>query len=148
MKKLLIMVVACLLLITGCNLKKEETIKENENGNVIVYKRYSNYGAEEEMSNYYYITVTSDKKITWGKIKSDIKSKELTDKEYQEIIDMAFTQSFKDIGTDISDESVLDGYSSYITLYYNDGEEFKTGGLNPNNTKYNNHVKKLNSYTN
>ena len=38
----------------------------------------------------------------------------------------------------------MDGSSSYVTLYYKNGETFKTGGLNPNNELYNKLVKKLN----
>ena len=73
-------------------------------------------------------------------------SRLLTDSEYNELIKLSFTESFKSIGSDVTDPRVMDGRSSYITLYYNNGETFKIGGSNPSNTQYRIVENKINSY--
>ncbi len=144
--KYLVVSVIIVLLTVGCVKKEKDkmediVIEENKNGIVIEYKEYRNDMAISD-DNTNYIVITSDKKITWGKDESRL----LTDSEYNELIKLAFTESFKSIGSDVTDPRVMDGRSSYITLYYNNGETFKIGGSNPSNTQYRIVENKINSY--
>ena len=163
-KSLIFLLVIITLLFTGCDLKKnndsnvssgknektqptEKKYEEKKDGIVIEYTITVNGGSIEEVENYRYIRLTADKKITWGRNKSGQEgSKELKQEEYNDIINLAFVESFKKIGNDISDKEVLDGSSQYVTVYYADGTSFRTGGLNPNNEKFKKLIDKLNSY--
>ena len=134
MKKLLLIVLlTSILLITGCRSKIEPTTSDI----VLEYTSSTNFGTLEDTQNYYYITVYADKKIISGRAKEDnFKEKTLSDKDYNELIDLAFSSSFKDMGSNISDNSIMDGSSQYITVYYADGTSFKTGGLNPTKEEF------------
>lgn len=144
MKYIFISIIVILLTV-GCvkkvnNMEKDKNMEENKNGIVIEYKSFRNDMAMDD-SNGVYIIITSDKLITWN----DNESRFLTDNEYNELIELMFTESFKNIGSDVSDPRVMDGRSSYITLYYNNGETFKIGGSNPNNIQYRKVESKINS---
>ena len=149
MKKIFIIVlIMCSLVITGCNSKKEEILKPNNNGDIIVYSESPNFGTREDEYDYYYITLNSDRELTWGKAVSGVSGrKNLSVSQYQAIINFAFAEKFKNIGEDISDKSVMDGTNSSITLYYSDKSTFVTGGVNPKNKLYNQLVNKLKEYT-
>lgn len=149
MKKIFVVILILgTLLITGCKSKSSDLLQPATKGDIIVYNQNKLFSSLEEKNDYYYIKVTTDKKIVWGKAVSGKQgTKELSDKEYQSIIDMAFSKDFKNMSADISDNSISDGYSAYITIYYSDDTTFKVGGTNPNSEKYNNLVKELKSYT-
>ena len=140
-KALVVVVMVSVLLLTGCFSSKLEPATSEK---VLEYTRSSNYGTLEDTKNYYFITVYANKKIVSGRINdTEYKEKTLTDKEYQEVMDLAFTSSFKNMGSDISDNSIMDGSSQYITLYYADGTTFKTGGLNPTKKEFTKVANKL-----
>jgi hypothetical protein len=133
------------LLLTGCvsNSKLEPATSDM----VLEYTSSVNGGSIEEVNNYYYIRVYADKRLIEGYANLDgFKEINLTDSQYQELIDLAFTKKFKKMGSDISDKHILDGSSQHITLFYADGTTFKTGGLNPTNKQFKNVVEKLNSF--
>lgn len=145
MKKYLVIVLLALFVITGCGSKKEEDKKPNDNGVVVFYKSYPMHGTVESMENYYYVELSTDKKLKTGYANTDkIEEKYLTDEKYNEIIDYAFSKKFISLSKDISDNMVADGTRSSIIIYYSDGTSFTTGGANPNNKVYNKLVYLLN----
>ncbi len=130
------------------NMKINDKIDYNEDGIILEYYIKPNEGTIQDFEDYRYITLYADKRLVWGKkISGEQGSKTLSKKEFNSIISIAFTKKFKSIRQDISDNTVLDGSSSYIILYYNDGTSFKVGGLNPNEEQFNKLVQKLNSLT-
>lgn len=140
MKKILFVLCISLLLL-GCG----SSYKPAE-GDVISYVVSSNYGTIEDINNYSFIYVNSDKTIKSGRVmEKDVKTKKLSDKEYNEIISVAFSKDFKKLDKDLSTD-VMDGYNSYITVYYKDGTSFKTGGLVPDNKTYEKLVNLLEKY--
>ena len=125
-------------------MKTEEKIEYYKNGIILEYTIRPNGSSIKDFEDYRYITLNSDRKLVWGrKISGEQGSKTLSKKEFNSIISIAFTKEFKSIRQDISDNTVLDGSSSYVTLYYKDETSFKVGGLNPNEEQYNKLVKKL-----
>ncbi len=142
------MIIICSLFITGCKSKSKNLLEPAKEGEIIVYDQSIAFGSQEDEYDFYYIKVTADKQIIWGKAVSGEEGfKVLTEDEYQSLIDIAFSKNFKNMNSDISDKSVIDGYSAYITIYYSDGTVYEVGGLNPNSEKYNKLVKKLKSFT-
>lgn len=130
------------------NMKINDKIEYYKNGIILEYYIRPNGSSIKDFEDYRYITLNSDRKLVWGKkISGEQGSKTLSKKEFNSIISIAFTKKFKSIRQDISDNTVLDGSSSYIILYYNDGTSFKVGGLNPNEEQFNKLVQKLNSLT-
>lgn len=78
------------------------------------------------------------KKISWGRaVSGEEGNKQLTEEEYNSIVNIAFSDEFKKLDKSVSNPDVMDGHSSHITVYYEDGTEFTTGGLNPSNKLYN-----------
>ena len=130
------------------NSKIDEKIEYKENGIILEYSIRPNGSTIKDFEDYRYITLSSDRKLIWGKkVSGQLGSKKLSKKEFNKIISIAFTKKFKSIRQDISDNTVLDGSSSYIVLYYKDDTTFKVGGLNPNEEQYNKLVQELNSLT-
>jgi len=151
---LLILVIVATLILTGCSFKQENEKKyqkkyaEKKDGIILEYTSSVNGGSIEETNNHYYIRVSSDKKISWGSIISGEKgNKQLSEEEYNSIVNIAFSDEFRKLDKDLTDPNVMDGHSTHITIYYEDGTEFTTGGLNPSNTLYNNLKNKLNELT-
>ncbi len=128
--------------------KVDDKIGYKEDGIILEYSVQNSFGSIEEAENYYYVTLSSDKKLVWGKkISGELGNKTLSDEEFNNIISIAFTKEFKSLEKDISDKESMDGSYRYITLYYKDGTSFKTGGLNPNNKLYNKLTSNLDNLT-
>lgn len=131
-------------LISGCNSDKKLYKEYNKNGLIIEYRVGSNYGTLDEMNNKYIIKLNSDKILSYGyKNDEELKSKKLTQKQFEEIINYAFSKDIISLNKDLSDPNTLDGSSSYITIYYDNNESKTMGGLNPNNEKYSKLIKLL-----
>lgn len=143
MKKILVLVFLSLCLIACDN---EKTKEENKNGIVISYTSYSNYGTDEDLKNYYNISLYHDKTITYGYKNDKLKKKRITQKEYDKIVGYAFSDKILKLDKDISDNDILDGASSYLVLYLENGTKFKTGGANPSNKNYKKLISMLYSY--
>lgn len=143
---LLLVLFALVILSVACNKKKNNNviIKEGK-GNLIIEYTSS---AQELANSTYYIKIYDNKKIRYGREedKND-KSKTIKDKDYQEIINIAFSDKFLSLeGKDISNKNVLDGYYKYITIYDNK-KEIRIGGSNPSNKYYNELESLINSIT-
>ena len=87
MKRYIIYLVCLLILVTGCLSNKDNSLVKKELSNKVVLQyRANNTGLDSEP--YYEIDVYADKYITYGYSHLDGFSKvELTDDEYQEIVD-------------------------------------------------------------
>lgn len=145
MKRYLVVILLAVLVITGCGIKKDEEKKIKDSGVVVFYKTYPMHGTVESMENYRYVELYSDKTLKSGTANTDeFEEKKLSDEEYKEIVDYAFSKKFTSLDKDISDNRVSDGINSSITIYYNDGTSFTTGGANPNNKTYSKLVNLLN----
>ncbi len=108
-------------------------------------------GPIKEKEEYYFIELYNNKKLYYGlNHRFHYKKITLKDKEYEKIINLAFSKEFNSLDEDLSDNTVLDGQTSYITIYRDDGTIFKTGGygLYNKNNVYNQLVRVLEQYTN
>ena len=158
-KKLIIIIIAIILLgigfivfrLKGNNteiVKLEEKYTYKEKGTILEYTNRTNGGSIKEYEDYKYITLNANKKLVWGKkLSGKMGEKILSNKEFNSIVSVAFTKDFKALTGDISDISVKDGSTSFITIYYKNNTSFKTGGLNPKDELYNKVENKLNSLT-
>lgn len=161
MKKKIIIIIAiiavliigfgiCRLINKGNNkeVKLDEELQYKESGIILEYIIRPNGSSINENEDYRYVTLSADRKLIWGKkVSGQQGSKTLSTKQFNSIISIAFTNEFKELTGDLSDLSVMDGSTSYITIYYKNNTRFKTGGLNPNNELYNKLVKRINSLT-
>lgn len=146
MKKIILIVMTLIIFITvGCKNKekKEEIVanKYNLSGLVIKYESASVmvYNAPS-----YEIKLYADKYITYGYSGEDIvKRVDLTDKEYNKIINYAFSEKIMGLRGNLTDPNVLDGNHSRITLYENGKEVYSNGGDNVSNRRYNKLVRLL-----
>lgn len=148
MKKYLIVFVILLMIVTGCSTTNQETSNSNSNsknvsvtkygneeGIIAQYERYSSTADREE----YTITVTNaegKKSLLYStvsfdgeKLHSKSSVKILSDEEYQEIEDLAFSKDFLQLDGDLTTMETEGGATKYITVYYN-GTSFRTGGQN------------------
>ena len=148
MSKLLVIVLTLILNISGYSLNGIKIEKQPaKEGVVIHYSSHVAYGTLEDTKNVYRIKVYSDKTITYGYDSSGKFTKvELTDEQYDELIDYAFSSKILTLDEDISDNDSCDGGYSYIKLHFADNTTFKTGGLNPYNENYRKLVTMLSSY--
>lgn len=146
MKKIILIFVA-VLLVTGCSFKKTDTPKNygNDEGLILLLKEGSMSVKDPEVEE---TRIYSDKTITYSQGPTgstiEIGRMQLTDTQYQNIIDAAFKEDFLNLKSDIGQE-VEGGYSSNITIYY-DGKEFTTGGQNVDNKTYNKLLELIYSY--
>ena len=147
MRKIILVIVLLILIVINIisdNRSKNNDVKEGKGDLLIEYTS----SAQELANSTYYIRVYDNKKIRYGMEgeKKD-KRKKLSDKEYQEIINIALSKKFLALeGKDIADKNVLDGYYEYITVYEGK-KEVRIGGSNPANKYFNKLVKLLNDIT-
>lgn len=148
MKKIIIALLIVALTITGCSLidsKKNKRPKEFANGLILTYKSMDAYGTADRP--YYEINLYTNKHITAGYSNLDgFSDKELTDEQFQEIVDYINSDKFLSLKEDLTDPALLDGTSTSIVIYYADGTKFKTGGLNVSNQTYNGLIELLDEY--
>ena len=147
MKKILVIILFLTISITGCGKKKEEkvepvTSKYNLSGLVIKYSSSSVmiYNGDEHG---YELKLYADKYITYGNYDEEEKRVDLTDEEYEEIINYAFSDKFMNLSGNLTDPNVLDGSHSSITLYADNKVIKSIGGDNVSNRKYNRLVRLL-----
>ena len=145
MKKLLVILLVFVSFITiGCSKKdkkKEEVIDYNLSGLVIEYKSspvmYAN-------PSEYTVKLYADKYIIYGYSDEDDYIRiDLTDEEYEKIINFAFSERFLSLDHNLTDPNVLDGSHSSITLYADSKVLFSVGGDNVSNSRYNRLVRLL-----
>ena len=104
-------------------------------GLVIEYNHYSCCIANPPV---YEIKLYADKYITYGYKESDeIKKVKLTDLEYNEIVNYAFSNKILSLKKGLTDPNILDGSHSSITLYANGKKIYSNGGDNVTNGRYN-----------
>lgn len=146
MKKLLIVSLA-ILLTAGCAIftVKKSRPKEFASGLILTYTTMDAYGTVDRP--YYEINLYANKHITAGYSNQDgFSDKELTDEQFQEIVDYINSDKFLSLKEDLTDPAILDGSSTSIIIYYADGTTFKTGGLNVSSKTYNGLVDLLYEY--
>lgn len=148
MSKLLVIILTLILNISGYSLNGIKIEKQPaKEGVVIHYSSHVAYGTLEDTKNVYRIKVYSDKTITYSYDSSGKFTKvELTDEQYDELIDYAFSSKILTLDEDISDNDSYDGGYSYVKLHFADNTTFETGGLNPYNGNYKKLVNMLASY--
>ena len=138
MKKYLVVLLVIVSFITiGCRKKdtKEEVIDYNLSGLVIEYKSSPVMYADPSV---YTVKLYADKYITYGySDEDDIIKIDLTDEEYEKIINFAFSDRFLSLDHNLTDPNVLDGSHSSITLYADSKVLFSVGGDNVSNSRYN-----------
>lgn len=99
---------------------------------------YSNISTSINNSPVYEIKLYADKYITYGvKDSNEIKKVKLSDIEYNEIVNYAFSNRFLSLKKGLTDPNVLDGSYSSIILYANGKEIYSNGGDNVTNRIYN-----------
>ena len=145
MKKLIVVLLVFVSFITiGCskkNKKKEEVIDYNLSGLVIEYQSSSVMYADPSV---YTVKLYADKYITYGySDEDDYIRVDLTDEEYEKIINFAFSERFLSLDHNLTDPNVLDGSHSSITLYADSKVLFSVGGDNVSNSRYNRLVRLL-----
>lgn len=148
MSKLLVIILTFILNVSGYNLNGIKIEKQPANDGVVIhYSSYVAYGTIEETENVYRIKVYSDKTITYSyDLKGNFERVKLTDEQYDELINYAFSSKILNLDKDISDNDSCDGGYSYVKLHFDDDTTFETGGLNPNNKDYRKLVTMLSSY--
>ena len=146
MKKLLI-VSLVILLTAGCAIftVNKTRPKEFASGLILTYTTMDAYGTADRP--YYEINLYANKHITAGYSDQDgFSDKELTDEQFQTIIDYINNDKFLSLKEDLTDPAILDGSSTKVVIYYADGTTFKTGGLNVSSNTYNGLVDLLYEY--
>ena len=144
MRKIILLIVLLVLIIinVACDKKKNNNVVKEGKGDLII--EYTS--SPQELANTtYYIRIYDNKKVRYGMEgeKKD-KRKTLSDQEYQDIINLAFSKKVLSLeGKDISNSMVLDGYFEYITIYDNK-KEIRIGGSNPSNKYFNKLVGMIN----
>ena len=146
MKKYLILLICMLVLVTGCSFKKEEVpSKDLAIDLVLTYEARAAQSTEWDPK--YEVNLFADHYMTSTYTNTEgFKTVELTDEQYQEIIDYISSEKFTSLSSDLSDELLADGTYSSITIYYNDNTTFKVGGYNVNNDVYNELVNMIREY--
>lgn len=134
MKKSLIILVLLLVVIVGCGKKEEKFEKPEKIGNsdglVLVYE---DIRASVKNSPKHIISLYSDKRLVIETTNLDgFQEKHLSDREYQEIIDFAFSKEFMTLNKDLTFKETEGGTTSYITIYY-DSTSRRVGGENVKN---------------
>ena len=134
MKKKILIILLLLLICCACGVTKN-IIRSGKGDLVLEYTSSSAFGNASE-KEVYFIRLYDDKTISTG-YNDTIKNKiDVSDDDYQKIIDYAFSSSFTNLKEDLTDGRVMDGSSNYITLFFEDGTSKKYGGLNPTNKKF------------
>ena len=130
--------IICLLLVlflcSGCNIDKN-IIRTGDGAVVLVYSSHPVFSSSEN-SNEYNITLYDDKTLSvsnYGKMSKKIN---VSDEDYQKIINYAFSSKFVNLKKDLTDDRVLDGSYNSIELYFEDGTSKKYGGYNPTNKTF------------
>ncbi len=152
MKKYLVILVALVVVITGCG-KKEEKFKKpeklgNEEGLVLYYEDIAGSVAGSPTSK---ISLYTDKRMVFEHTDKMItenntsKTITLTEEEYKKITDSAFSEEFLTLNKDLTSMETAGGVVYYITVYY-DNTSFTTGGQNINDKTFNNLKDLLVSY--
>lgn len=138
MKKYLIVLIAFVVLVTGCGKKEDEKKFKrpeklgNENNVVIEYESIAGSVAGSPTDR---IVIYTDKKAdiehTDKLVEAENRKKTVTlsEEEYQEIIDLAFQEKFMTLKTDLTTEQTAGGSVEYITIYY-DKTSREVGGQN------------------
>ncbi len=133
MKKVLIFVAVALLLITGCGKKEEEKRPKkigNADGIVLKYRSIVGSVAGSPTS---IITIYTDQRMVLEHTDKSVeeantsKTITLTDQQYEEVINMAFSKEFLNLPEDLTTMETAGGSVEYITVYYDD-TLFQVGG--------------------
>ena len=134
MSKLIYIIVAFILLIFPTTTKIE---KPNYKLSDLVIE-YNRSSVMEYNAPFYEVKLYADKYITYGySNEDDLIRRDLTDEEYKEIIDYAFSNVFMSLDTNLTNPNILDGEHSGIYLYADGEIIFHTGGDNVTNSRYN-----------
>ena len=135
MKRIIIITVLLLLVITSFGCKKKEKMKDEAGHLIVAYKTYPFDRNSEDMDNYPYVKIFSDRKVEWGYGDGIIVNYTSIDKDlYDNIVSLAFSDTFTSLKGDISDNPG-DDYR-YITIYYENGSSKTIGGAGPINETF------------
>lgn len=146
MKKYLIVIVGLLILLTGCLANEDNSLVKKElSDNIILSYKSNKTGLDSEP--YYEIYVYADKYITYGYSNLDGFSQvNLTDEQYQEIVNYITSDNFLKLSSDISNPNAEKENYSQIVVYYNNYTNFTVSGTNIDNATYLGLVELLESY--
>lgn len=152
MKKYLVILIAALLVLTGCG-KKEEKVNGKKIGNTdgLVLK-YESIAGSVVGSPTDRILIYKDKKMilehtndAYAEENSSL-TIDLTEQQYQDVIEIAFSEKFLGLAKDLTSMETAGGLVNYITVYYDD-TSFTTGGQHITNTTFNSLEELLLSYS-
>ena len=146
MKRYLVVIVCLLTLVTGCLSNKDNSLvkKELSDETILTYKSGE---SGIESGDYDIINVYADKHITYGHSTSkSLLNINLTDEEYQKIVNYIESDDFLSLSTDISNPNEEKNNYSQIVVYYNNYTNFTVGGTNIDNEIYLGLVELLESY--
>lgn len=135
MKKVLFIILIMFFVAIGCSKTKQEEKDESKklsNGLVLKYEIGAMQGPEDGPVDE--IELYANKLIIFRS--SDLEGwsqKQLTEDQYQKIIDYIRSDEFLALKDYVNNNIVGDGYYHYISIYYEDGSIFKVGGQNFDN---------------
>ena len=125
----LFLIIFFTIVCSSCGMEKD--IIRIGKGDLVIEYTSSPIFTNREDKIEYYIRLYDDKTISSGKDKYEV-----SNEDYQKIINYAFSPSFVNMKQDLTDDRVMDGSSRYITLHFEDGTSKKYGGLNPSDSKF------------
>lgn len=132
MKKCLIVVLGLLVFLVGCSTKDKENnslVEKSLNDGLILSYQTNTSGLESDP--YYEINVYADKYITYGYSNLDGFSKiELTDEQYQEIVNYIESDAFLALDSDISNNNDVPKKYERVIIYYNNYTNLSISGTN------------------
>lgn len=142
MKKYLVLVILTLIFVTGCFNQVEYKPKDLSIDHILHYEASSIYSENDTPATN--IDLYADKYIVFSYDMYDgFRKVDLTDEQYQEIIDYIQSEEFTSLNKDLSDNNGNSEIISSFTIYYADGTTFEVGGTSVTNETYNGLVNML-----
>ena len=135
-KKIILAVIFLLIVVVSSSCGMNKDLIRSGNGDLVIEFTSSPVFSSGEDNNENFIRLYDDKTISEGTNDKMHLKQDVSEEEYQKIINYAFSNSFVNLKEDLSDKSIMDGSCQYITLYFEDGTSKKYGGLNPTNKKF------------
>ena len=119
------------LIVTACSKNDKKIINNNK-----LLIEYTN-SPQELANSTYIIKIYGNRIVEYGEKEDKKKKNNIDENLFNEIIDLAYSKKISKLeGKDISNNMVLDGYYTYITIYNEDNKSIKIGGSNPKNKNF------------
>ena len=130
MKKVLALLLILCIFLVGCEKETSTSIKAVASSGIVAY-----YREGDETTPGRIITLNSNHVITYGHSMYDgFSTVELSDSEYQEIVNYLLSEEFLNLESDLSDDA--NGVISRLTVYYDNIPPITIGGVGVTNKTY------------